>query len=140
MSPSSTGRDRDRSAELPAWPPTPTARQSLLGLVLGLTLGFGVFLASLTDVVRPFELKALDFRFAFRGERAVAESPIAVVSLDDATIGKYGWPPTRDLYAAVIGIVAQGGARVIAVDTWFSHPSSDSAGDRHTGLCFLGQR
>ena len=77
---------------------------------------------SLSDNVRILELKSLDLRFALRGSRNLDDSPVVIVSLDERTIDKYGWPVNRALYAEVIWVAAKGGAEAIGVDTWFSHP------------------
>ncbi len=65
------------------------------------------------------DLKLLDLRFHLRGERTAADA-IAVVEVDDETIGAYGqWPLPRDSYALLLAALTGAGARAVGVDLLF---------------------
>ena len=70
------------------------------------------------------DLKLLDLRFRLRGERTAADA-IAVVEVDDATIGAYGqWPLPRDSYALLLAALTGAGARAVGVDLLFIGPDA----------------
>ena len=70
------------------------------------------------------DLKLLDLRFHLRGERTAADA-IAVVEVDDETIGAYGqWPLPRDSYALLLAALTGAGARAVGVDLLFIGPDA----------------
>lgn len=78
------------------------------------------------------ELKTVDFRFQYRGNRPV-NSDIVVVTVDEESIAKLGrWPWPRSTHARLIRSLKKAGATVVAFDTLFTevdreNPGSDSA-------------
>jgi serine phosphatase RsbU (regulator of sigma subunit) len=77
-----------------------------------------------TGAFSTADLKLLDLRFHLRGERNAADT-IAVVEVDDETIGAYGqWPLPRDSYALLLAALTGAGAQVVGVDLLFIGPDA----------------
>ena len=77
--------------------------------------------------LQNIELKSLDFRFAFRGER-VHDERIVIVDIDDATLQKLGsFPIPRLAYARLVEKLHADGARVVAFDATFPTVANNSA-------------
>src|SRR6266852_7555216 len=73
------------------------------------------------------ELRSLDFRFAFRGERG-HDPRIVIVDIDDATLQKLGaFPIPRLAYARLVDRLHTSGARVVAFDATFPTIANNSA-------------
>jgi CHASE2 domain-containing sensor protein/tRNA A-37 threonylcarbamoyl transferase component Bud32 len=59
-----------------------------------------------------------------------ASGQVVIVSIDDATIAKYGtWPWNRGQTARLFSAVAQNRAKVLIFDGWFPHRPDPLAGD-----------
>lgn len=77
--------------------------------------------------LQNIELKSLDFRFAFRGERG-HDDRIVIVDIDDATLQKLGsFPIPRLAYAQLVERLHADGARVVAFDATFPTVANNSA-------------
>jgi adenylate cyclase len=77
--------------------------------------------------LQNIELRSLDFRFAFRGER-VHDDRIVIVDIDDATLQKLGsFPIPRVAYAQLVERLHTGGARVVAFDATFPTVANKAA-------------
>jgi adenylate cyclase len=77
--------------------------------------------------LQNIELRSLDFRFAFRGERA-HDDRIVIVDIDDPTLQKLGsFPIPRIAYAQLVERLHADGARVVAFDATFPTAANNSA-------------
>ena len=77
--------------------------------------------------LQNIELRSLDFRFAFRGER-VHDDRIVIVDIDDSTLQKLGsFPIPRLAYAHLVERLHGDGARVVAFDATFPTAANNSA-------------
>ncbi len=77
--------------------------------------------------LQNIELRSLDFRFAFRGER-VHDDRIVIVDIDDTTLQKLGsFPIPRLAYARLVERLHADGARVVAFDATFPTVANNSA-------------
>ena len=73
-------------------------------------------------VLYPIELKSLDYRFRIRGQRNPGKE-VAIVAIDDKSIEKIGrWPWSRSVFARMVDILTEGGAKVIGFDVLFLLP------------------
>jgi len=102
------------------------------GFAVGLAAALVVLIGHAGGVWRTVELKTLDARFrAFSGTRR-PNPDVVVVALDQKSINFYrrkmqvGWPWPRSFYQILVDYLAQGGARAVLFDMYFSEPSSDS--------------
>jgi adenylate cyclase len=102
------------------------------GLAVGLAAALVVLLALPRGILRSAELKTLDARFrAFSGTRR-PNPDVVLVAIDQKSINFYrrqmqvGWPWPRSFYQILVDYLAQGGARAILFDMYFSEPSSDT--------------
>ena len=89
------------------------------------------FFANLKSL-RNLELKSLDWRFKMRGQEALADSSIVIVSIDDQTFAsiKTKWPYPRSYFTKLIRNLNDAGARLIVFDLEFTEPySQDPAQD-----------
>jgi len=103
-------------------------KRELLIVVAVLAAGIGV-LAYGTHLLRRSELQTIDARFSVRGYSG-APSDIVFVAIDPATFQElhHNFPFPRKWDAQVIDHLREAGARTIAVDMEFDHPT-DSADD-----------
>lgn len=92
--------------------------------VLFLVIGSFLLLLLLPEF-ETFELKTLDYRFKLRGLEDVSQD-IVLVTIDDETIEALGYPLSRDFHAALINILSEAGAKVIAFDILFTDPDRDN--------------
>jgi CHASE2 domain-containing sensor protein len=77
-----------------------------LGQILGIAITVFVTIISAKRVLEPFELSALDFRYAFV-EREPQNPNIKVVLIDDHTVSQIGrFPFPRDLQALLLDILS----------------------------------
>jgi len=102
------------------------------GFAVGLAAAMVVLLALPRGTLRTTELKTLDARFrAFSGTRR-PNPDVVLVAIDQKSINFYrrqmqvGWPWPRSFYQILVDYLAQGGARAILFDMYFSEPSSDT--------------
>jgi len=94
-------------------------RQALLGIAVGLVCWALVAMALVGGLFETFDERLLDWRYRLRGERD-ASHQVAIVCVDDATIGAYGgWPLPRDQYALLLSALEEAGARAVGVDLQF---------------------
>ncbi|MDX8401977.1 MAG: adenylate/guanylate cyclase domain-containing protein [Mariprofundaceae bacterium] len=78
--------------------------------------------------LRLGESLLLDAWFKLRGVAAPAEMPVAIVSVDEASLGRFGrWPWPRDRMARLIEAVQAAGARTIVTDLVFPEPAPGDA-------------
>jgi adenylate cyclase len=97
--------------------------------VAALAVGVGVT-AYATNLLRPTELQSLDARFSIRGRQHVP-SNIVIVKIDEKTLGEFRerdlaseFPFPRSYEARVVQALLRAGARAIAVDIEFGHPTA----------------
>ncbi|RMF60960.1 MAG: adenylate/guanylate cyclase domain-containing protein [Calditrichaeota bacterium] len=90
---------------------------SLIGISL-LVFIISFLLRYTVPAFETLELKALDWRFDFRGVEEVDDAPIVIVSIDDYSfeVLPERWPWPRSYYAHVIRNLNRAGARVIGMD------------------------
>lgn len=127
----------------------PTARTILgprfsprRGIAIALLCWAVIALLEVAGVLAGADLKLLDWRFQVRGPRA-ASNLIALVEIDDATINAYGgtWPLPRQLSAALISALGEGGARAVGLDLLFMNAvPCDSTSDHHLVLATAEER
>ncbi len=98
--------------------------------VAALAVGVGV-LAYASHLLRDTELQTIDARFSIRGAQP-APSDIVLVEIDNATFQELTrlhlhseFPFPRRYDARVIDRLRRGGARTIAMDLEFSHPTDE---------------
>jgi adenylate cyclase len=126
-------------------------RQHVHGLLLCVGVTLGILLFTLAGAFDSLELKSLDARFLFRGNRAVNPN-IAVVAIDEASIAKLGrWPWPRAVHGKLVDLLTAAGAKVVAFDVLLTEPdaankASDlalvkaaSASDRVVSAFFFNQ-
>ncbi|HXC39194.1 MAG TPA: serine/threonine-protein kinase [Burkholderiales bacterium] len=97
---------------------------------LGVVVAVLVFLASASALIQGLERSAYDW-----GVRASSRTPsdkVAVIAIDDESIRNIGrWPWSRDVHAKMADILAQGKAKVVGYEVFFSEPQIDP------GLTFI---
>jgi len=98
-------------------------------ICLGITLlVLGIYVFNGFDAL---ELKAVDFRFQWRGDRP-RDPNIVVVTIDEASIEQLGrWPWPRATHAQLTELLSDAGAQVVTFDSLFTeldkeHPESDT--------------
>lgn len=108
-------------------------------LIIGTSLGlvaclFVIFFVSNIRLFHIFELKTLDFRFYFRGERPLPKEPeVVIVAIDEESVRHLGrWPWPRDYHAHLIDTISKGDPHLIFFDVFFveenkEHPENDQA-------------
>lgn len=109
-----TRRERRRAAAL------------LVVAILAVGVGVGAYAIHL---LRPTELQTIDARFSIRGRQA-PPTDVVLVAIDPATLQELRnrqlpseFPFPRRYYAKVIDNLRKAGAKVIAVDIEFTHPT-----------------
>jgi CHASE2 domain-containing sensor protein len=104
---------------------------------VALILGVGVVTAALGivayefDILKSYELKTVDARFAIRGSTGTPDDVVNVL-IDDVTFNelrrpdgrKVQWPYPRRLHAGVISEVAKGKPAAILYDVQFTEPTN----------------
>ncbi len=106
-------------------------KKSYILTVLGVTVL--VFLVTLIvriiPAVQSLELKTIDWRFRWRGEVSVEDSPIVLVTIDDQSFDALPdrWPWPRSYYAHVIDNLTRAGADVIGLDVMLDIPDKYGA-------------
>ena len=114
-----------------------TASQRRARNRVALILGVGVVTAALGivayefDILKSYELKTVDARFAIRGSTGTPDDVVNVL-IDDVTFNelrrpdgrKVQWPYPRRLHAGVISEVAKGKPAAILYDVQFTEPTN----------------
>jgi adenylate cyclase len=96
------------------------------GFLICLGVTFLVLVLYMKNGLDPLELKAVDFRFKWRGERPVNQD-IVVITIDDDSIDKLGrWPWPRATHAKLLKILHKAGAKVVAFDSLFTEPDKEN--------------
>lgn len=115
-----------------------------LGMVI--LLAVLVFLSSRSRPYQILELKALDLRFALRGDRPVGSLPVVHVDIDDQSLLALGrWPWPRHYHAQITDILKECGAGSILMDVLFTEKDGDNPGEdlafaqslARTGITYL---
>jgi adenylate cyclase len=91
-----------------------------------------LLIGKVTPLLPIMELKTIDWRFSLRGVQDVSNSPIVIVTIDDASFEALPerWPWPRHYYAKVIENLHKAGAKVIGIDVILDKPDSlNSASD-----------
>jgi adenylate cyclase len=112
-------------------------RRRKTALLLGtavMAAGIGV-LAYATHVLGRSELQTIDARFSIRGKQA-PPSDVVLVAINPATLQELRdrhqpseFPFPRRYYAEVLDRLRLAGARVVAIDIEFTHPTSEREDD-----------
>lgn len=96
------------------------------------SLGIALSLASLTllsvrsKTYQILELKALDLRFALRGERP-APAPVVHIDIDDQSLAAMGrWPWPRNYHAKLTRILKECQAKQVLMDVLFTEEYKDA--------------
>ena len=94
-------------------------------ILIALLCGVGLSILDLLGGFNGADLKLLDWRFQIRGTRPASER-VALVAIDDATIGAFDdrWPLPRYASAAVISALGEAGASAVGLDLLFLGPDS----------------
>ncbi len=80
-----------------------------------------------TDLLERFEEKTYDLRVQALHTPSVGTSPIAIVAIDDRTIGELGrFPFSREHYAALLEVTRRAGAKAVLFDAFFPEQQSRS--------------
>ncbi len=75
--------------------------------------------------LRLSESLLLDGWFHLRGPQPAADAPVAIVSVDEASLSRFGrWPWPRERVARLIRNIHAAGARAIVTDLVFPEPSA----------------
>lgn len=81
-----------------------------------------------SGALRSFERTTLDTRFQYLNRPGDVDTSIALVAIDDASIGftrrelEVGWPWPREYYGLLVDYFDQGGAQSVIFDILFSEP------------------
>lgn len=113
---------------------TANGKVTALVVVALLAGGLGV-LAYATSVLRRSELQTIDARFSIRGSKPAPKN-LVLVLVDDRTFAeltslklKSEWPFPRKYQAEVIEKIRRAGARTIAMDIEYAHPTDEGPND-----------
>jgi len=95
-------------------------------LLLNLLLLTLVSLLSLTYPVQELSRRLGDFYFRLRGKQPISPD-VALVLIDDASLGRYGrWPWPRSLLARVVRAATAQGPRALGLDILLSEPEDEN--------------
>lgn len=99
-------------------------KYNLPGVIIGIIVFLVViFLSYSFYIFEEFELKTLDLRFHFRGEKP-PPSDIIIVAIDEKSISQFGrWPWRRSRHANLIKILKEEKAKIIFFDVFFLEKS-----------------
>jgi len=90
----------------------------------GLIISMLVIASSGTDTLQGLERSAYDW--GVRSTERFPSDKIAIIAIDDESIANIGrWPWSRDIHAALIDKLTQGGAKVIGHTVFFLEPQTD---------------
>ena len=93
-------------------------------LLIGLATGMIGVVASFSKFLLQYELKTLDWRLKLRGF-LTPHPDIVIVAIDERSIALLGrWPWRRSLHARLIRRLKEAGAKVVALDIFFTEPST----------------
>jgi adenylate cyclase len=107
-------------------------RRKIVALISVAVIAGGVgVLAYATNLLRRSELQTIDARFSIRGKQA-PPSGVVLVAIDQSTLTELrnhqqhsGFPFPRSYEARVIDNLRKAGAKVIAMDIEFTHPTNE---------------
>ncbi len=103
----------------------PRVNVAIAAAVAGLTLAWVLWNPSW---LRLSESLLLDGWFHLRGAQPLAGAPVAILAVDEASLGRLGrWPWPRERVAHLIEAAQAAGARTIATDLVFPEPSDGDA-------------
>ncbi len=99
----------------------PTVRRQTVVLIAILVVA--LLAATVFGLLETLELNAVNLAFGIRGQQNPA-SPIVIVAIDDNTfaIDNLQWPWPRTFFAQIVDKLAEGGAKVVAFDVFFTDP------------------
>ncbi|MGH7496881.1 MAG: sigma 54-interacting transcriptional regulator [bacterium] len=72
------------------------------------------------EVLQGFEMRVISYLTYQRGER-VPHDDIVLVTVDDRSVARLGWPMSRRYYADLIRAINDQGAKAIALDFFFTN-------------------
>jgi adenylate cyclase len=109
----------------PSAPTSIKLRRVAVGAAIGAGAAALAWVAGLTPIARQLEDATWDQRVAWTATPAPADSPIAIVLIDEASIralapilGSWPWP--RAVHAGVLDYLIHAGAKTIAIDLLFT--------------------
>lgn len=78
-----------------------------------------------TDLLERFEEKAYDLRVKALHTPSGGNSGVAIIAIDDRTIGELGrFPFSREHYAALLAVTSRAGAKAVLFDAFFPEEQS----------------
>lgn len=78
----------------------------------------------MVPILLQYELKTFDWRLRLRGPLR-PHPDIVIVAIDERSIAALGrWPWRRGVHARLVRILKRAGARAVALDIFFTEPSS----------------
>ncbi len=109
---------------------------TVFGLIIYVSINFNRSLHSAFVFFDNVEARSLDARFQFRGTRK-PDDRIVIVSIEQKTIDRLGWPFARSNYARMLETLHRDGAKVVGFDIDFATPFIDRS--QSQGLAQLEQ-
>ncbi|NIT03344.1 CHASE2 domain-containing protein, partial [Candidatus Saccharibacteria bacterium] len=114
-------------------------KQVYVGLVTAIVVALAVLVLYYfpTGLLERFEAASYDLRFRAMGGSAEPRRDIAIVAIDEKSIGEFGrfpWP--RERFAQMLDYVSASGAKAVLLDVFFpeeTEPSQDRALERAIG-------
>ncbi len=102
----------------------PRTRQTLYGVLLGLIVAVFIILIWAGEIFAQIRLRFNDAYYA----NAPTSDQIVIIAIDNPSLNAYGRTPSewsRTLYADLMTILSQNGARVVGFDLLFSEPTAE---------------
>jgi len=108
-------------------------KKTFLKLFISLSIAFTIAILFLiltnSRTYQILELKALDLRFALKGNRP-AQAPILHIDIDDQSLNKLGrWPWPRSYHAKLINTLKECQAKQILMDILFMEEFKENPGE-----------
>jgi adenylate cyclase len=97
-----------------------------VSLSISFTLAVFFFFLARTKTYQILELKALDLKFALKGNK-VTQTPILHIDIDDQSLAKLGrWPWPRNYHAKLIDTLKECQANAVLMDVLFTEEVKDN--------------
>ena len=103
-------------------------RGRVYGLTVSLLVGGLMSAAFGLGWLTPFELTSLDARFQLRGAQPL-DSRVVVIDIDEETLGAFGFPLPRLLFASMLKILHDRGAKAVGFDIYLVEEGEASGAD-----------
>ena len=103
-----------------------TAVKLFVSLGISFSLAILFLILTQTKSYRILELKALDLRFALKGNQ-ISQAPILHIDIDDQSLAKMGrWPWPRNYHTKLIDTLKECQAKQILFDVLFMEELKDN--------------